>query len=98
MVNGRLLKELYLDLVIMMVDLLIYLCLGSEFGLVIVLFGCVWVMGDNCIYLVDFCVYCLLLCIDDLLLGIVLVVNVIGKVRLIVWLLLCWGVVCLVNF
>lgn len=96
-VNGRPLKEPYLDPATMMADPSIYPCLGSEFGPVTVPPGRVWVMGDNRTHSADSRAHCPLLCTDDPLPGTVPVANVIGKARLIVWPPSRWGVVRSVN-
>ncbi|VBA55671.1 signal peptidase I [Mycobacterium attenuatum] len=96
-VNGKPLKEPYLDPATMMVDPSVYPCLGSEFGPVTVPPGRLWVMGDNRTHSADSRAHCPMLCTGDPTAGTVPISNVIGKARFIVWPPSRWGVVRSVN-
>ena len=105
-VDGKRLKEPYLDPATMMADPSVYPCLGSEFGPVIVPPGRLWVMGDNRTHSADSRAHCAnidadkrraLLCTGDPMSGTVPVANVIGKARFIVWPPSRWGGVGSVN-
>jgi signal peptidase I len=90
-VNGKPLKEPYLDPNTMMADPSVYPCLGSEFGPVTVPPGRLWVMGDNRTHSADSRAHCPMLCTGDPMAGTVPVANVIGKARFIVWPPSRWG-------
>ncbi|OBH97490.1 signal peptidase I [Mycobacterium sp. E2733] len=105
-VNGKPLKEPYLDPATMMADPSVYPCLGSEFGPVTVPQGRLWVMGDNRTHSADSRAHCNsvpaealkgVLCTGDPASGTVPVSNVIGKARFIVWPPGRWGGVSSVN-
>lgn len=96
-VNGKTLKEPYLDPNTMMADPSVYPCLGSEFGPVTVPPGRLWVMGDNRTHSADSRAHCPMLCTGDPTAGTVPVGNVIGKARFIVWPPKRWGGVGSVN-
>ncbi|MHA7650794.1 signal peptidase I [Mycobacterium sp. ML4] len=90
-VNGKPLKEPYLDPNTMMADPSVYPCLGSEFGPVTVPQGRLWVMGDNRTHSADSRAHCPMMCTGDPTAGTVPVANVIGKARFIVWPPKRWG-------
>ncbi|MBW0013210.1 signal peptidase I [Mycobacterium sp.] len=105
-VNGKPLKEPYLDPATMMANPSVYPCLGSEFGPVTVPQGRLWVMGDNRTHSADSRAHCTsipadalkgVLCTGDPMSGTVPVSNVIGKARFIVWPPSRWGGVGSVN-
>jgi signal peptidase I len=105
-VNGKPLKEPYLNSATMMADPSVYPCLGSEFGPVTVPQGRLWVMGDNRTHSADSRAHCTsipadalkgILCTGDPTSGTVPVSNVIGKARFIVWPPSRWGGVGSVN-
>lgn len=105
-VDGKPLKEPYLDPNTMMADPAKYPCLGSEFGPVAVPAGRLWVMGDNRTHSADSRAHCTsvpadalkgILCTGDPNSGTVPVSNVIGKARFIVWPPSRWGGVGSVN-
>ncbi len=105
-VNGKPLKEPFLDPATMMADPAVYPCLGSEFGPVNVPAGRLWVMGDNRTHSADSRAHCTsiptdalkgILCTGDPTSGTVPVSNVIGKARFIVWPPSRWGGVGSVN-
>jgi signal peptidase I len=105
-VDGRPLKEPYLNANTMMADPAKYPCLGSEFGPVAVPAGRLWVMGDNRTHSADSRAHCTsvpadalkgVLCTGDPNSGTVPVSNVIGKARFIVWPPSRWGGVGSVN-
>ena len=105
-VNGKPLKEPYLDPATMMADPSVYPCLGSEFGPVTVPPERLWVMGDNRTHSADSRAHCTstpadaikgILCTGDPMSGTVPVANVIGKARFIVWPPARWGGVASVN-
>ncbi|GLE52637.1 signal peptidase I [Mycobacterium montefiorense] len=105
-VNGKPLKEPYLNPSTMMADPSVYPCLGSEFGPVTVPNGRLWVMGDNRTHSADSRAHCTstpadalkgILCTGDPMSGTVPVDNVIGKARFIVWPPTRWGPVGSVN-
>ncbi len=96
-VDGKPLKEPYLDPATMLAYPSVYPCLGSEFGPVTVPAGRLWVMGDNRTHSADSRAHCPMLCTGDAMAGTVPVANVIGKARFIVWPPSRWGVVRSVN-
>jgi len=105
-VNGKPLKEPYLNPATMMANPSVYPCLGSEFGPVTVPAGRLWVMGDNRTHSADSRAHCTsvpaealkgVLCTGDPMSGTVPVSNVIGKARFIVWPPSRWGGVDSVN-
>jgi len=105
-VDGKPLKEPYLDPDTMMAKPSVYPCLGGEFGPVTVPAGRLWVMGDNRTHSADSRAHCTsvpaealkgILCTGDPNSGTVPVGNVIGKARFIVWPPSRWGGVGSVN-
>lgn len=105
-VDGKPLKEPYLNAQTMMADPLVYPCLGNEFGPVKVPDGRLWVMGDNRTHSADSRAHCTstpedaqkgILCTGDPMAGTVPVDNVIGKARFIAWPPSRWGGVSSVN-
>jgi signal peptidase I len=105
-VNGKPLKEPFLNPATMMADPSVYPCLGSEFGPVTVPPQRLWVMGDNRTHSADSRAHCTsipadaikgILCTGDPMSGTVPVANVIGKARFIVWPPARWGGVGSVN-
>ncbi|WP_167103788.1 signal peptidase I [Mycobacterium sp. DL592] len=105
-VDGKPLKEPYLNAQTMMADPLVYPCLGNEFGPVKVPDGRLWVMGDNRTHSADSRAHCTstpadaqkgILCTGDPMTGTVPVSNVIGKARFIAWPPSRWGGVTSVD-
>jgi signal peptidase I len=105
-VDGKPLKEPYLNAATMNADPAMYPCLGSQFGPVAVPPGRLWVMGDNRTHSADSRAHCEsvpadalkeMLCTGDPNSGTVPVSNVIGKARFIVWPPSRWGGVSSVN-
>ncbi|KKC00416.1 signal peptidase I [Mycolicibacter arupensis] len=108
-VDGKRLHEPYLNPATLMVDPMVYPCLGNEFGPVTVPEGRLWVMGDNRTHSSDSRAHCdsvqvqpdlahRILCTgDDLDAGTVPVANVIGKTRFIAWPPSRWGLVKATN-
>ncbi|MBB3752100.1 signal peptidase I [Mycolicibacterium sp. BK634] len=105
-VDGKPLKEPYLNAQTMNADPLVYPCLGNEFGPVKVPDGRLWVMGDNRTHSADSRAHCTstpedaqkgILCTGDPMAGTVPVDNVIGKARFIAWPPSRWGGVSSVN-
>ena len=105
-VDGKPLKEPYLNAETMMADPLVYPCLGNEFGPVTVPEDRLWVMGDNRTHSADSRAHCTstpddaqkgIVCTGDPMNGTVPVSNVIGKARFIAWPPSRWGGVSSVD-
>jgi signal peptidase I len=105
-VDGKPLKQPFLDPATMMADPVVYPCLGNEFGPVLVPEGRLWVMGDNRTHSADSRAHCAstpaeaqkgILCTGDPEAGTVPVDNVIGKAQVIAWPPSRWGGVSSFN-